>query len=289
MLKTLPLKQIIQLSRPHFWLYEGGTFLLGAIIAATDVADLLSLESLLWGIYFLFPANLLIYGINDIFDYETDIKNPKKNSYESVLPREAHRFVFGVIFFTTLPWLIGAIALTTAEFVSLALFWFFAIFYSASPIRAKASVFLDSFFSAGHYIATGVFGYFLISPDSQVPWLGIVGGMAWAMAMHAYSAIPDIQADTEAGLSTTATFLGKNTTTAYCLFLYSLSALVLYSFIGGIAVLLFTPYLYLLTKSFGKDTKDLLKLYGYFPYVNAMVGMLLCFAAFYTNGWLQFG
>jgi 4-hydroxybenzoate polyprenyltransferase len=30
------------------------------------------------------------------------------------------------------------------------------------------------------------------------------------MAMHAYSAIPDIKADTQAKLQTTATVLGKN-------------------------------------------------------------------------------
>jgi 4-hydroxybenzoate polyprenyltransferase len=29
-------------------------------------------------IYFTYPANLLVYGVNDIFDYETDKLNAKK-------------------------------------------------------------------------------------------------------------------------------------------------------------------------------------------------------------------
>ena len=36
-------------------------------------------------VYFLIPANILIYGINDIFDYDTDKLNPKKGTYEAFI------------------------------------------------------------------------------------------------------------------------------------------------------------------------------------------------------------
>jgi 4-hydroxybenzoate polyprenyltransferase len=36
------------------------------------------IQVLLFGLYFLIPANIRIYGINDIYDYETDKLNPKK-------------------------------------------------------------------------------------------------------------------------------------------------------------------------------------------------------------------
>jgi 4-hydroxybenzoate polyprenyltransferase len=39
-------------------------------------------------------------------------------------------------------------------------------------------------------------------------WL-IAGAMARSMAMHAYSAIPDIEADKKAKLATVATYCGK--------------------------------------------------------------------------------
>jgi 4-hydroxybenzoate polyprenyltransferase len=35
----------------------------------------------------------------------------------------------------------------------------------------------------------------------------VIAGMARAMAMHAFSAVPDIQADKDAKLATIATFL----------------------------------------------------------------------------------
>ena len=81
------LSKLISLSRPHFWLYEFGTFFLGVILAASTLKEVFSPIVVLWGFYFLWPANFLIYGINDVFDYETDLRNPKKAAYESVLPK----------------------------------------------------------------------------------------------------------------------------------------------------------------------------------------------------------
>jgi lycopene elongase/hydratase (dihydrobisanhydrobacterioruberin-forming) len=46
------------------------------------------------------------------------------------------------------------------------------------------------------------------------------------MAMHAYSAIPDIQPDTEAGLTTTAVYLGKQGTLIYCGLLWVAAAIL---------------------------------------------------------------
>lgn len=77
------------------------------------------------------------------------------------------------------------------------IFLFFSGFYSALPIRAKTIPLVDSVFSAGHYVATAVFAYVLIS-GVQIDRQLVIAGMAWAMAMHAYSALPDIQPDQEA-------------------------------------------------------------------------------------------
>jgi 4-hydroxybenzoate polyprenyltransferase len=43
------------------------------------------------------------------------------------------------------------------------------------------------------------------------------------MAMHAYSAVPDISADREADLQTVATLYGKNGTLLFCIICYLLS------------------------------------------------------------------
>jgi hypothetical protein len=56
----------------------------------------------------------------------------------------------------------GSLALPTI--ISFLAFLFFSSQYSAIPIRAKARPIMDSLFSAGHYVATAVFGYYLIIP-----------------------------------------------------------------------------------------------------------------------------
>ena len=69
---------LIKVIRPRFWLYIFGPYLVGLAAGASSRVDFLRFDALLFGLYFLFPANLLIYGINDIFDFETDRRNPKK-------------------------------------------------------------------------------------------------------------------------------------------------------------------------------------------------------------------
>lgn len=54
----------------------------------------------------------------------------------------------------------------------------------------------------------------------------LIASWFWVIAMHCYSAIPDIQPDRQAGLNTTAVYLGKNKSLIYCAILYLLSALL---------------------------------------------------------------
>jgi 4-hydroxybenzoate polyprenyltransferase len=35
--------------------------------------------------FFLIPYNLLMYGVNDVFDYESDLRNPRKGGIEGAL------------------------------------------------------------------------------------------------------------------------------------------------------------------------------------------------------------
>ena len=43
-------------------------------------------------LFFLVPYNLAMYGINDVFDYESDLRNPRKGgAHGAVLDRRMHR------------------------------------------------------------------------------------------------------------------------------------------------------------------------------------------------------
>lgn len=271
---VMKLSEIIKISRPRFWLYEAGTFLIGSIIAYFYLNTSNFDTFLFWFIYFLIPANILIYGINDIFDYETDLKNAKKQEYETLLKPSEHKSVWLWIFFTNIPFFVYALFFEEPRTILwLCIFAFFATFYSAVPIRAKARPFFDSFFSAGHYIATGVFGY-VIFENSDINYLVVLAGILWAMAMHAYSAVPDIKADNDADLETVATKLGFTGTVYLCGIFYAIAFLIASYYLSPFFLIFSAPYLYLMWVTV-KNKKDIFRYYKYFPILNALTGFFL--------------
>jgi len=264
----------LQISRPRFWIYVFGPYLVGLAAAITSPDQLITLPALVYGLYFLLPANLLIYGINDIFDYETDRRNPKKADYEGLVTPDKRRPLALAILATSLPFVILLPALWPAAMLSMSLFIFFSVFYSAPPIRAKTKPVLDSAFNV-LYVFPGAFAYQLIFGDFP-PVATIIAGGLWTMAMHAYSAIPDIEADREAGISTVATLLGRTGTLIYCLALYLASAALAYAFIGWAAVVLAAVFTVMIAISFASSDDDgIFNVYRRFPLVNAAAGFLL--------------
>ncbi len=198
---------LLKVSRPRFWFYIFGPYLVGLVAAAETRGDLLDWRFALFGLYFLLPANLLIYGVNDIFDYETDKLNEKKNAYETLVVPDRRKSLTIAILTTNIPFIIASIIFASAALPSLVGFLFFSIFYSAPPIRAKTKPFLDSAFNI-LYVFPGAFAYQMISGSFPPITLMIAAG-CWTAAMHAYSAIPDIEADNKAtGFKTIATVLG---------------------------------------------------------------------------------
>jgi 4-hydroxybenzoate polyprenyltransferase len=251
-----------------------GTFFIGVLVATNFLEDFLKPEILVFAFFFLIPANILIYGVNDIYDYETDKLNPKKVEYEALLVPEKHKSVWVWILATNIPFVIYAFALNARTGIYLLIFYFFAFFYSAYPIRAKIRPFFDSLFSAGHYIFTGVFGYFLAGGEG-FPIIGFIAGVLWAMAMHAYSAVPDIKADTDAGLRTIATWLGRDRTIVMCLVFYIASAALFALLVGVFPLIAVLVYVGLMIWSLReKDDSKLFKIYTYFPWVNFVTPMV---------------
>ena len=265
---------LLPVSRPRFWFYTFGPFIVGALIGAPDPRAYLSPLSLLWALFFLFPANLLIYGANDIFDYETDRRNAKKQGYELLVTPAQHRALWRQIALFCLPFAILLIWTPRACWLCLPGFLFFSIFYSAPPIRAKARPILDSVFNV-LYIFPGAFGYFLTG-GSNFSMVLFGAAWLWAMAMHAYSAVPDISADREAGVPTVATLLGLRGTLIFCLSLYVLAALLTFATLGWLSIVLGVVYAALMLRSLRAGTEGgVMQIYRIFPFVNAGAGAAL--------------
>ncbi len=277
MISKLSFRSLFTLSRPRFWIYELGTYLLGVLAVLPIGITPLQLGLLIaFGIYFLFPANLLIYGVNDIFDYDTDKLNPKKVEYEALLLPKYHRHVWQMIAVTNLPFLALLFWVPDSAKIAFALFIFFAFFYSAYPLRAKIRPGFDSLFSASHYVVTGVFGYFLVG-GVGVPWAGVIAGILWATAMHAFSAVPDIEADSGAGLRTIATWLGAPATLAVCGLFYFASSVLAAIVLGPLPLVFGLLYVLLMLFAWlGRLSGwDDLIVYRWFPVINLGVGFVL--------------
>ncbi|BCM89675.1 hypothetical protein IAD21_01522 [Abditibacteriota bacterium] len=255
-------------------MYVFGPYIVGALIGAPNPRAYLSPLALAFAAFFLFPANLLIYGANDIFDYETDVLNLKKRGYESLVPPDERKALWKAIALWCLPFVPLLFFAPRACWVGMGGFLFFSLFYSAPPIRAKAKPILDSAFNV-LYIFPSAFGYFVCG-GTNFSFVLFGAATLWAMAMHAYSAVPDIDADKEANVPTVATLLGLRATLLGCWAFYLLAAALSFFALRWLAVVLALVYTALMIRSLQANTQSgVMKVYRIFPVINAFAGASL--------------
>ncbi|WP_411964099.1 prenyltransferase [Haloferax sp. YSMS24] len=270
------LSYLFVLSRPRFWLYLAGPVLVGVAAAATDLSDLYAPVTLALVAYFLVPANVFLYGVNDVFDVDVDAANPKKDDREARWRGDPVNLAVvvgsGVLG-------VGLFALTPqVAWPWLAAHFFLAVEYSAPPFRFKTTPFLDSI-SNGLYILPGVAAYATVAGVNP-PVLAILGAWLWTMGMHTFSAIPDIEPDREAGIRTTATLLGARWTYAYCAVTWGLAAAAFALVDLRLGGLLAVYPLFVFGVARTGVAVD--RAYWWFPLLNTVVGMLITFGALWS-------
>jgi 4-hydroxybenzoate polyprenyltransferase len=230
-------------SRPISWINTAAPFFLGSVLAGQT-----GLITLLGTIYFLFPYNVMLYGINDIFDYESDIKNPRKGltSVEgSIVAKAGHRRLWWWIGITNIPFIVYFLFIGSIYAKAwFAILIFMAIAYSLKGLRFKEIPFLDSFTSSTHFYSPFVYGLLLAgSANFYLP--ALIAFVLWGMASHAFGAIQDITFDREAGIGSIGTVFGLRFTLIFCIVLYALAALLpaisygLYGISTGVALSLY--------------------------------------------------
>lgn len=266
--------RLFRISRPRFWIYLLGPYLIGSILAFEPRELILQWQFWLGFVYFTLPANLLIYGVNDIFDYETDKLNPKKVEYETIVTPAQRIPLWIWIMILNIPFIIGFYLINPATLFGLFGFLFLGIQYSAYPIRAKAIPFLDSFFNI-LYIFPGIVAYSLFSLNLNLDWRLLISAGLWTMAMHTYSAIPDIEADKASNTHTIATFLGAQFTLLYCFICYTVAGILLAQFSIPLGIGIAIIYGFMIGLSYNQNSARIFKLYTYFPLLNAIVGFIL--------------
>lgn len=262
------LKYLFKLSRPRFWLYLAGPALVALVYGVSSPEQLLTLQNLLLFLYFLVPANIMLYGVNDYFDRRIDRENPKKDDKEAGY--DSRTFTDSAIVLSSIAGL-GLFLLPSSTYIWSLLFLFLSLEYSAPPLRFKTTPFLDSL-SNGLY-AMPFFIVFTAISGSLPPLPIIAGAWLWTMAMHTFSAIPDIEPDREAGIDTTATFLGERATVIYCETVWLACALLM-SLQSILLGALFLIYPVILPAIYFSEL-DVGKAYWWYPYINAFTGMMI--------------
>jgi 4-hydroxybenzoate polyprenyltransferase len=271
--------RIIKISRPRFWLYVFGPYIVGLAAGSVSPDDFVRIGSLIFGLYFLLPANLLIYGVNDIFDFGTDAINPKKAGYEMLVRPETHRSLWIWIAVLNLPFIAWAIFHAPRVLTSLAAFLFLSVFYSAPPIRAKEIPYLDSLFNI-LYVFPAALAYQLVTGEFP-PLSVILAAGLWTAAMHAYSAIPDIDADRTVGIDTVATRLGPAGTHIFCIGCYIGAAALCATFAPPLVLLNLVYVAVVLTSMYSSKVS---RFYRAFPIINSVSGFVL----FWYVAWPKF-
>ena len=140
--------RLLYISRPVLWINTVGPATIGMWLAG-DLFAWGALPVLLW---LTLPFNLLIYGVNDVFDQETDAKNPRKGSLEGarIDRSEVSPVVLGVIL-TNAPVLIYAFLFVPISALAwMLLYALLFLGYSVPPARFKARPYLDSLSNAAY-------------------------------------------------------------------------------------------------------------------------------------------
>lgn len=203
------LKVLLKVSRPgHSWILGPLVFLMGLYYSGGNWTPLLIFQL----INLSFPLCLVGYGINSVYDYDSDSNNPEKRSILRgfVLEPQYHNLLKDI----SLAWLFvmflsSLLTFNLTNLIGMSLLLFFGYFYSAPPLRFKEKPPFGIISNGVIFIfAPFVIGYSfrgsILNLPSDVYWItaSVIGG-------HAFTSLMDYSSDKEAGDRTFAVAFGK--------------------------------------------------------------------------------
>lgn len=275
MLNTL--RKLFIISRPISWPNTAYPFAAGYLVSGGSIDVIFIVASL----YFLIPYNLLMYGVNDVFDYESDIRNPRKGGIEGAREQKAfHPVIMWSVLLTNIPFVVFLLLSgNLLSAVTLLIVVFFVVAYSIAKLRFKEIPVLDSITSSIHFVGPLIYALTLTGLSvEQAPY--ILAFFLWGLASHAFGAVQDIIPDREGNLASIATVFGAQWTVRIVFALYLISALLIASqglpgLIVGITGLLYaanvSPYLRITDKTSGSANKA----WRRFIWLNLITGFVI--------------
>jgi 4-hydroxybenzoate polyprenyltransferase len=252
-------RDLVVSSRPVSWVNTAYPFAAAYLLTAERIDFALVVGT----VFFLVPYNLAMYGINDVFDYESDLRNPRKGgAHGAILDRRMHRITLWSAALACVPFVVVLVALgNPLSWLVLAASLFFVVFYSAPPLRLKERPSADSVTSSIHFLSPAVYG--LVLAEATWTWqlvFVLVAFGLWGVASHAFGAVQDVAADRAVGIASIATARGARWTVRFAMACYALTGLAMLAtaWPGPLAALLVVPYLAVVWpyRSVTDDTAD---------------------------------
>jgi 4-hydroxybenzoate polyprenyltransferase len=254
--------QLLVASRPISWVNTGFPFFAAYLVASGSWQ--FTPELIIGSLFFLIPYNLLMYGINDVFDYQSDLNNPRKGGLEGALlsPRY-HRLTVWLSVGFAAPFVGYLLWVSSLESALILVFTLFTVIaYSAPGLRFKERPIIDSLTSSAHFLGPLLFGISLagVSPFGSQLMPLITAFLLWGVASHAFGAVQDVRADRAGGIASVATVFGARATVRLAFAGYAFAALVL-ALADWPPVLRFTalatlPYLLIVMPFFNISDED---------------------------------
>ena len=237
------LRALFVSSRPLSWVNTAFPFAAAYLLTAREIDVVFVVGT----VYFLIPYNLAMYGINDVFDYESDLRNPRKGGVEgALLDRRMHRPTLIAALVTNIPFLVFLVVVgSPLSWLVLAVSVFAVIAYSAPGLRFKERPFVDSLTSSTHFVSPVVYALVLAGAVfTPQLWFVLAAFFLWGIGSHAFGAVQDVIADRDADIASVATVIGARATVRLSVVVYLAAGILLLftQWPGPLAAILALPY-----------------------------------------------
>lgn len=228
--------RVLRISRPLMWPVVALAYLLGVVASHGPLGGFQLLEVFLLAL----PGSIYAFGLNDIYDRETDRFSHRKQEaiWGAVLSVREVQWLkplvlaMGLLVLGAALWSgIAAHILATAGFL------LFAYWYSTPPVRLKERPGLDSLSNAIYLLGPFAMGYSLTGGYGFL-YLGFVLFSLIFSGLHALAAIMDIETDRRAGIRTIATSLGGRRTAGFAFLAFAVNLPFAWAIMPSAAIVL---------------------------------------------------
>jgi malate permease and related proteins len=199
---------LLKVSRPVFWPVPVLAFLAGFVHSGATPSLMAFIQLLL----LTFPISFVTFGINDIYDYETDMINRRKGGIQGyALDKKLHTKVrmiakeLSVIFIS-----FSIITFNATNMVCSVLLIFLVYSYSVPPLRLKERPPFDSLSNGMMALLVFIIGYSYNGSVFDLELKIYLAALCLA-GVHAFTTIADYASDRSAGLRTFSVVFGMRT------------------------------------------------------------------------------